>query len=273
MKKKSPRSPVSKQPKMPRKDTRWTLLFLGDRGKTVTFKHFKLVVVAALFFLLSSAATAGWFWYLYKGSSVEIANHEKRIDTLKKAVLSLRNEKDILMARLVVAESRVEENLAKATQSKETQPKEKREPKSPAPSEPVTPKATAKSKASVIADDFIIFHEPDINTLRIHYKVRNLGSREQPVSGRTVVVLKDDDDDPIKWVVLPKVPLRSGKPTGQYGRSFSIYNYRTMKFNVVDASGPEKFKSADVYIFSTTGELVFEKTFPVGVQSVPKSSY
>ena len=269
----STRNPyVRKQPKTPQKDQRWTLLFLGNRGRTITFKHFKSVVAAAVVILVVSAAIAGWFWYLYKGALVEISNHEKRIDNLKKAVLSLRNEKDILMARLVVAESRVEESLAKKTVAKKKPEtvKPKEQVKKPVQQED---KKESGTTISVTADDFIVFHEPDINTLRVRYKIRNLGSREQPVSGRTVILLRDDDDDPINWLVLPKVPLKSGKPTGQYGRSFSIYNFRTMKFKAVNQSGPDKYKTAIVFVFSTTGDLLLEKTFAVGIQPLTDSAY
>jgi hypothetical protein len=263
--KKTPPSGTAMQSKAPRKDQRWTLLFLGDRGKTITFKHFKGTVLTALFILMGSVLTAGWFWYQYDGAREEMRNYEKRIDNLKKVVLSLRNEKEILMARLVVAESRVEENLVKVktvTNKPEPQPETKAESKA----ESKTPEQTPPENISVTADDFIIYHEPDNNTLRVQYKIRNLGSREEPVSGRTVLILKDHDEDPIKWLVLPKVPLKSGTPTGQYGRSFSIYNYRTMRFKVEDENGPDKYKNAVVYVFTTTGDPLLEKTFPVGSQ-------
>ena len=270
MSKKTQTPYVRTQPKALQKDQRWTLLFLGNRGKTITFKHFKSVVVTAVVILIASVAIAGCFWYLYRGTLAEIDNHEKRIDNLKKAILSLRNEKDILMARLIVAESRVEESLAKKTPAKKTPVRETVEPiKEQA--KPVL-KEDARSEISVSANDFIVFHEPDINTLRVQYKIRNLGSREQPVSGRTVILLRDDDDDPKDWLVLPAVPLSSGKPTGQYGRSFSIYNYRTMKFKAVNQSGPDRYKTAIVFVYTTTGDLLLEKSFPVGIQPTTDSA-
>ena len=46
-----------------KRDSRWTLLFIGDRGKTITFSSFKGVVLTTICVLLISAAVAGGFYY------------------------------------------------------------------------------------------------------------------------------------------------------------------------------------------------------------------
>ena len=39
-----------------------------------------------------------------------------------------------------------------------------------------------------------------------------------------------------------------------------------MKFRANDQTGPGQFNTATVYIFSSTGELILEKDFPIGIK-------
>ena len=247
-------------------DKRWTLLFIGNRGKTITFNNFKGAVFTTIGVLLVSAVVAGGFYYLYRMEIQKNASLQNDMDNLRQVVASLKNEKDILMARLVVAESRVEEQL---TQKKKSQAEQK--PVKFANIDRQAIKSAASSPTDtpqqVAVEDFIVFHEPDINTLRVQYKVINTGSKEQPVSGKTIVVLKNTDAEKNKWLPLPSVPLVAGRPSGQWGRSFSIFNFRTMRFKVNDQPGPDQFNTATVFVFSLTGDLLLEKDFAVGIKS------
>ena len=251
-----------------RDEKRWTLLFIGDRGKTITFYHFKKIVITAIIVVILSIAAGGWFYYMYRDGLAENKTLRTEINNLKRALDSERHEKEIITARLIVSESRNEKSRVKAKSDK---PKEIPE-KKPAP----TPPAIAKKPVlkppgppvSVSAENFLVFYEPDINRLRVEYKVVNTGSRNQPVSGRTVVVLKDDSDTPNKWLILPRVPIIEGRPTGDKGRSFTIRNFRTMRFKSNNQVGPDQYKIATVYIFTTTGTLLLEKEYPVGIKAM-----
>jgi len=227
-------------PRIPKAEKRWTLLFIGDRGKTITFHRFKSLVMLALLILLASAAVSGWFWYLYDNARIESRNLNEKLENLEQALASARNEKDILTARLVVAESKAEQNIARMIAESPVKPPVKSPPKT---SQPVQEPADDKREtvASVLAENFLVFYEPDVNTLSVQYKIRNTGSKEQPVSGRSVVILKDSEENPKKWLVLPPLPLVSGKPVGDKGRSFSIYNFRTMRFKTNDQIGPDQY--------------------------------
>jgi len=249
-----------------KRDRRWTLLFIGDRGKTITFSNFKGVVLTTIGVLLISATVAGGFYYLYQIEKKNNAGLQNDMENLRRVVTSLRNEKDILMARLVVAEYRAEEKLTK---------EDKPQPEKTTVKFTGIDRQAAKSSTGsqtdtqlkVAVEDFIVFHEPDINTLRVQYKVINTGSKEQPVSGKTIVVLKNTDAEQNKWLPLPSVPLVAGKPSGQWGRSFSIFNFRTMRFKINDQPGPDQFNTATVFVFSLTGDLLLEKDFAVGIKS------
>lgn len=260
-----------KPPRTTKAERRWTLLFMGDRGKTITFHRFKSLVMLALLILLASAAVSGWFWHLYDNARIENRILNKKVENLKQALASVRNEKDILTARLVVAESKAEQTIAKVIAERPLKPPVKRAPK---PSQAVQKSVVDKPEPvmSIVAENFLVFYEPDVNTLSVQYKIRNTGSKEQPVSGRSVVILKDGDENPKKWLVLPWVPLKSGKPVGDKGRSFSIYNFKTMRFKANDQTGPDQFKTALVYVFTTDGTLLLEQEYPVGIKAVTVSA-
>ena len=253
-------------PKPLKRDRRWTLMFIGDRGKTITFKNFKAVVITTIVVLLMMAAVAGGFYYLYQEETKKNISHQKDMDNLRQVITSLKNEKDILMARLVVAESRAKENLTKIEPPQAEKPETKVSDTTSRLDLGLTGSQSEPS-LTVGLEDFIVFYEPDMNTLQVQYKVTNTGPKDSPVSGKTVVVLKNTDDEQNKWLALPSVPLVSGKPTGQWGRSFSIFNFRTMRFKVNDQQGPDQFNTATVFVFSQTGDLLLEKDFAVGIKS------
>jgi hypothetical protein len=260
-----------KPPRTTKAEKRWTLLFIGDRGRTITFHRFKSLVMLALLVLLASAAVSGWFWHLYDNARIESRIMHEKMENLQQALASVRNEKDILTARLVVAESKAQQTIAKVIAEKPVKPSVKSAPK---PSQTVQKPVVDKPVPgmSIVAENFLVFYEPDVNTLSVQYKIRNTGSKEHPVSGRSVVILKDGEENPRKWLVLPWVPLESGKPTGKNGRSFSIYNFRTMRFKANDQVGPDQYKTALVYVFTTEGTLLLEQEFPVGIKSVTVSA-
>ena len=87
-------------------DARWTLLFIGNRGKPITLKRFKgMVLITLLAMCLVIALAAGL--YLWNRSILQEKNLlESKLQELTEQNQELRHEKDILLTRLVVAESR-----------------------------------------------------------------------------------------------------------------------------------------------------------------------
>ena len=248
-------------PKTSKRVRQWTLLIISNRGKSITIKWFKTLAITTTSVLVLAIAASAWLGFFYKNS---IASNKKLLVDLKnlqQKIISLEHEKDILMARLILTESRVEENI---TKTDDAIPFDKTSAKdSDIDKKSVQPEIPL----SVSADDLIVFHQPDLNTLRVQYMLRNTGSKAHAIAGRSVVILKNKgDDNQKKWLILPRVPLVSGKPSGKKGRNFSIFNLKTMKFRANDQTGPGQFNIATVYIYSTTGDLMLEKDFPVGIK-------
>jgi len=97
--------------KRPKPDRRWTLLFIGNRGRTITLKRFKGMVLFALLILSVSIAIATGLFLWNQKIIREKYELESNLQTLKERLESLRYEKDLLMTRVVLAESRVQESL------------------------------------------------------------------------------------------------------------------------------------------------------------------
>ena len=275
-------------------DNRWTLLFIGDHGRVITLNRFKgFVLLTAFGFAL---AVAGIIFLYYHNRNVIKNNQElhSSLDIVEKRLKALRHEKDILMARLVLAESRVKESLGEKNQKQPQKPPESgsleksSEDKRPAEAEVkrkiLAAQAPIKAKVepeppnpnlSVDVADFNITPQVDTKNLKIQFKVKNTSPNSQRVSGHAMVVLKGETLQPKKWRAVPRMPLVDGKPTGvQRGHGFAINYFRTMRFTTDVPPSPDQFNTATVYVFTRSGELLLEKNFPLEIptESVESSS-
>ncbi len=101
--------------KRSKQDRRWTLLFIGNHGRTITLKRFKgIVILSFIVLVVAIGGSAGLFIWNQK---IIMDNHALK-DDLKKLderIDTLQHDKDILMTRLVLAESRVQESLGGKT--------------------------------------------------------------------------------------------------------------------------------------------------------------
>ncbi|MFZ0726150.1 MAG: LysM peptidoglycan-binding domain-containing protein [Desulfobacterales bacterium] len=332
-----------------RSDRRWALLFIGENSHTIAFNHLKAAILIILLVVLTLGGVSVWLAHTRQGDANKIAALESRLAELNQAMLSLRDEKDILMARKVLRESKnsppagklpakPEADVSAAREfepaaaiapvpSKDLAPKtsgsdssvyhtvatgdslyaigfrynvsvtelrrmnhmeeaavlhpgdrlvvshaaaeevpetDHRPPADPAPVDTAQP-AAGSPETAIGADvrNFTSAYEPENKALRVEYVIRNDGSKSQQISGQTVVVLKGAEDDPDTWLVLPPVPLVSGRPDGQRGSAFSIFNFRTIRFKATDQPEADRYTRAAVYVFSTNGNLVLEKEFPM----------
>ncbi len=345
-----------------RGDRRWTLLFIGDRSKTVAFNHLKAAIIFTAFVILTLAGISLGLGYLYRNAIMDIRSVQGELEDLNKALSSLRDEKDLLLAKLVMAESRdgglldrKEKIQPDMTDSMPPTPEASESDVTEPPSDPQAPleettgplvaeddnvvyhkvesgdslyliglsygvsvdllrqyndlkegnmirpgqmlvvkpgtgiEATPAQKApraktavtekpkqntgtpkpaaamNVAADNLTTVIDTGANMMRVEYVLRNTGEKTRPINGQTVIVLKDDGKDPSNWLVLPSVQMESGRPKGTDGYSFSIYNYRTIRFKVTDQPVTDRFNAAVVYVFSAAGDLVLEKKFSVNI--------
>jgi hypothetical protein len=262
---------------------RWTLLFIGNRGKPITLKRFKGMVLITLFAVgLVIALAAGLYWW--NRSILQEKNLlESKLQELTEQNQELRHERDILLTRLVVSESRTleKQDSAPERQSDEEPPAQTGQEtneavSSPPPAmtttnngDPIKVSAQPDSESteaglSVAIEDFKLSVKSGNNSLRVRFKLKNTSSDSQHVSGHAIVVLKGEKIQENQWVSLPGISLIGGKPTGrQQGNAFGIKNFKIMRFTASKSRSPELFQTASVYVFAKTGELLLEQDFPV----------
>ncbi len=261
-------------------DRRWTLLFIGNHGRTITLKRFKGMVMLALTVLVLAVGTSAGL--VVWNQKIIMDNHDLKDDLkkLNERLDALRHDKDILMTRLVLAESRGQENVddqsekAAENQLSNQEPsipanndknqapvEQKLEPPAPAQAAPQPNSAPIDSELSVAIENFQISSQTDDNRLRVLFKIKNTSPNSQRVSGHTVVVLKGEQDN---WLPIPWLPLVDGRPSGkQRGHSFGINYFKTMRLSTPSPKFPQQFQTASVYVFTREGELLLEKDYPV----------
>ncbi len=259
---------------------RWTLLFIGNHGKTITLKRFKgMVLLALLVLVVSIGISAGLFIWNQK---IIMEKRDLQVDLkkLNNQIDTLRHDKDILMTRLVLAESRVPESLSGKTKKSAAnkfsnqeqssfdnddkanqQAAKKMELPAPKQAEPQKNNAPMESGLSVAIENFQISNRSADNKLKIQFKIKNTSPHSRRVSGHAIVVLKGEQTN---WLPIPWMPLVDGRPRGkQRGHSFGINYFKTMRLSTRSPKFPEKFQTASVYVFTRSGELLLEKGYSV----------
>ena len=288
------KDPAFTKPK--KRSKHWTLLFVGDQGKVIRIRNFKFLVAAWISAIFITTAAAVIFFYLYQAKTEEMVSLKQVLTGSQKRAKSLRDEKDILMARLVLVESKIKSGQPKPEKKKIENPP-KPEPIteiSPLPAlEPTRPIKTVEippprdsietdqdeepaqetiaqdsdeeESIEVLAiDDFFALIEEDSNTLRIKYKIRNVSQNSKPVAGRTFMILKGKEEDQKNWMVFPEASMTSGRPSQiNNGRSFSITRFKTIRFKAPYKNGDKPFSEATILVYSADDELLLEKSFPI----------
>ncbi len=124
--------------------------------------------------------------------------------------------------------------------------------------------ASPASPASILVKNLEIWRERDGNTFKFQFALKNIDRESGKIAGYTFVVLKPEEGsgEPIR--AFPWSPLKDGKPAmfkrGQY---FSIARFKFVSGTLTDVSTISRFKTATVYVYSDTGDLLTEEVFEV----------
>jgi hypothetical protein len=275
-------------------DKRWTLIFIGNHGKTITLERFKGMVLLTCLVVGVTIAIAAGLLYLSLITRQEKKQLESDLQDLKAQIKAIRYEKDVLMTKLVLAESRSKASPAKTapqpveSAAPQQNPDETDKPRSSGATE--TPgQSTQLAKAqkapasetnaelpaaenqsepglSVALEDFKISPRVDENVLSVQFKIKNTTPNSRRVSGHAIVVLKGEQLQQNKWLSIPGVSLADGKPTGrQRGYTFGINYFKTMRFKANLPKSLSVYQTATVFIFTRNGDLLLEQDFPVNL--------
>jgi hypothetical protein len=265
-------------PKPEKRIRRWSLMFVGDHGEIISVGRFKLMAISLVFVMIIVVASAACLYFFSKSNIEENLNLKTALGSLQQKVEALQDEKDILMVRLVMAESKLEpkqdknqNKLAKSVNAPIASVEKRSDIEIGVSETPAQPVQTKKLQA-IDVKDVTVRHELlgiGGSSLRIKFTLNKIDQNPENVSGRAFVVLKHDEDDKDQWLVLPSVPLISGKPSRiKSGKYFSIARFKSMHFEKNYLDVPKLFKNMTVYIFGKTGDLMLKKEFPIEIKEV-----
>lgn len=267
----------------------WSVMLVGEHGRVIPFRRFKEVAIAIFGIALLSLAAliVLGFFYIQQGRTIE--ELQSRLADLKAYADQLKDEKDILNARLGIKkaqttpsletdrkteEERIEER-AVSSENAATAPEEKKdtagvsaaakEVRKPEPAKPDVPVVEWRADIRQPSVDY----NRNRNVLRARFRVYNTSVPKKKLSGRTVVVFKNKADPPIKWFAVPNVLLSNGRPKGDAGHDFSINNYITMRHYAYGLKTPQHYDAAVMFVFSDEGKLLASKTFDFKVEPPP----
>ena len=271
-----------------------TLLFIGDHGNVVTIKRFKAIIFAlGFFFLLASVLLSILFWGHHQKQQ-KYSDLQSRLQRSEQQIETLRHEKEILMARLVLAESKAKETTVERREPKEgegavarvkpeaqkvaeAEPAPEPQEKSPAPATAQSPSPEIQSHKAeavmqVAVENFKVSRESGNTNLMAQFKIKNTSHGYPRIDGNAVVLLKGADLNKSQWLAMPAVELSGEKPSGKRGKSFSIQRFRTMNFSAKAPEHADQFQSAVVYVFTKKGKLLLEQDFAISLPPPPAVS-
>ncbi|MFZ7127743.1 MAG: hypothetical protein ACOWWM_16415 [Desulfobacterales bacterium] len=256
------------------KDPHSTVLMVDSRGEVRTVENFGRKMKLAIWLILLSLGLCGVMGFFYTRQTAENLQLRSRLDDLRRQLDDARAENELLMARVVIAEAsapRVEDGEPSAVVDAggaETPIPAAAEPEGAAAEGPVAAveasTAEALSVPEVDVGNFEVRYRADRSRLEVAYALRNVG--EGRAEGRSVAVLTTDAEGDNQVVTLPRVWVENGIPNGRRGRRFSIRRFlRVTLDRQVEAEGV-RIETAEVFVFSSSGELLTRKTFPVDLQ-------
>lgn len=269
------------EPRTSRRSSRWTLLLVDENGRTIRVRGFHFFAGLAAVLFLGLLVATGATLYLLR---LERAENQRLRQAVAASAEALRRPP---AARPAAPPSRALP-LAKETPSPvvPTEPASDRpaldtDPDRPLPAaippEPVSdsepadasppgdrvfsaapaessPENAAPSGPPMVAVEEVAFSEGD--GYGVGFRLRNAAPDGETISGHVVVVLRLSEGG---WAALPEVPLVKGRPSGKAeGETFSIQNYRPMRFRAGPEVRGDRVRGATAFVFDVEGLLLLE---------------
>jgi hypothetical protein len=263
---------------------RWTVLFIGDHGKVIGIRYikaFSLLTIAVLVMSLAAVAVLVIVNRQLHGRTHEL---RQQLEASHQSIIALREERDMLTAHVVLAETKMKEITAgvrrpppnrKAEPAAEGKPPEKGAAVEPIASEQTTApppiekeyKPAVELDGGIAVEGFQIKFNADRHTFNLQYKVVNTSQERKPVSGHVILVFKGDDLEPDQWLAMPRVDLPQGRPSGkQKGYSFSISHSKTITQSMPAPKSFPAFTKAVLYVFSGERQLIFAHDYAINIR-------
>ena len=262
----------------------WRLLLVGDHGETITINRIKGLMIALAVVAATMLVAAAFFFYVNRQLVAANAMLKSALEQMTSKQISLRNDRDLYMARLVATESRLG-GLGEAVD-------EKTVPAQPAGTGEtdrgleetktdgqihdeiaVTTDSSGLSKETAVAagqsgievENTILAYDAANQTLEMRYRIRITDPMKAHITGRTIAILKPGVAEQAKWLTLPKTALDpAGRPVHwEKGRLFSISNFRDIVLEVKPPPLATEFTIVTIWVFSETGDLLVKRDVPL----------
>ncbi len=288
-------------PKPKKRASHWTLLFVEDRGKVISVKRFKGLAITLTFTVFIVFALAVGLYFMYNSKAEENRILIKALGVSRQKVKTMQDEKELLMVRMVLAESKIKagriETEEKTIEKKTDRSKDKNASAAIKPPVPDIKKVVETVKEIPAEKEVLIAavqeDEPDISepsmpdaeppivrieelivldtlendNLKVTFKLRKIDQNTETISGHAFVILKHDRDDRKQWFTIPSVSLVSGKPSQiRRGQYFSISRFKTMKFQHKYSGDLNRFQYMTIFIYTADEKLLLESEFHIRVQ-------
>jgi uncharacterized coiled-coil protein SlyX len=265
-------------------------MLVGDHGRIIPFRRFKGIAIGVVASLILAVLVIVGLSVAYMWQAEKIDQLNAALKKTNQQMAKLRDEKDLLLAKMVVTNKqpiRERENQPPSTDDSTAQKAEKAAvPPAPAAD---TPQTTASGKPAQQEQEkqekktpekekpvlpvqlnadvrrFSADYQITASLLKCAFRIYNTSKPKHTLAGRSVVVFKNIDEPPIKWLAVPRVQLIDGVPNGKLGKSFKINNYRTMTFKAYGLKPPLRYNTASVYVYSSDGKLLLNREIPINI--------
>jgi len=246
----------------------WQVLFVDDHGEMITVKWVKPLAIALIGLLVISIGICIAFLSFYMNGSAENQAIQNQLTQSEERIKSLRYELDILMARVVLAESKLDKSGDAAPKKTVPADTSKALPSKGKPKQQV-PLNPYEEVSGVKVEDLTLTHEIPDNLLRVKFVVKNKERDRGAIAGYVFVILKGDESRQNGWLTIPSVELTKGMPDSvTKGQYFKISHYKTVYLKARRQTAPEKFKMASILVFGPKGTLLYDDTRPVTIKTV-----
>ena len=252
----------------------WRLVLVGNHGGIVPLGSLKTLLFGLISGLILTVASASVLSLLYLHLRLNYSHLAEEFDQKDEKIQNLRDERDVLMARLVITETRLRPDTnAQKSPSNSVSLKAEAvdsqtdgEPQLEAKSAPLQ-NTVLNEPAPFSADisNFKIVHDSTKNTITASYTLKNTTKGDVRLSGRSVVVLKGSINKQTTSFPIPNVPWKGDTPSKKDGRRFAIRNFMTVN---LDRSAPDQsfnFDQALVYVFDSAGAVLLKREIPINL--------
>jgi len=252
--------PLSAEPKS------WTLLLVGALGNIVSFRLTKTLVVILTGGLAAIFAFVMFATFSYYGMRTENKELRKDLDKVGADLVAANKAKELSLVRLILLEAE-----AKHGEGKDEPPFDQNTPaqvsqleKSPAQVTETAQAQKSASSESLLIKKLQIWQDAESDSVRFKFSLTNIDPHGRRIKGYTFIVLKPEKGSQEPFRVSPWTSLEDGRPTPfKKGQYFSIARFKFVSGTFLGVERVEPFKTATIYVYSETGNLMVEQVYHV----------